>query len=141
MANEFARNIQDASLNPSAAFALPSGPSLSTTSSVVDLGADVFKPGNFELELSVPSLTSTMAPSTVTAGVTYYIESSSTSTFAATARTIVSKNVVGSTVGIAAQVLRTRVPSDCERYVRAGVTTGATAATAAAVSGTLTVRF
>ena len=140
MANEFARNIQDGSINP-ATFALPSAASASTTSAVIDLGTDTVKAEMVEIELSIPSLTSTIAPSTVTAGVTYIVESSTTSAFTATARTVVSKNIVGSTVGVAATVLRTRVPSDCERYVRGKVTLGATATDASAVAGTLTARF
>lgn len=139
MANEFARNIQDASLNP-VTFALPTTVG-NKTSAAVDLGADTFKPERFELELSVPALTDTMAPATSTAGVTYSIESSTTSTFSAIARTIVSKNLVGAGSGIAATALRTRVPSDCERYIRAKIALGTTCADSSAVSGTLSLRF
>jgi hypothetical protein len=142
MANEFARNIQDASLNP-ATFALPTtvGSAGAKTSAAVDLGADTVKPETIELELSVPALTDTMAPAAATAGVTYSIESSTTSTFAAVARTIVSKNLVGAGAGVAATILRTRVPSDCERYVRAKVLLGTTATDASTLAATLTLRF
>lgn len=139
MANEFARNIQDASLNP-ATFALPTTVG-NKTSAAVDLGADTFKPERFELELSVPALTDTMAPATSTAGVTYSIESSTTSTFSAVARTIVSKNLVGTGSGVVATVLRTRVPSDCERYIRAKIALGTTCADSSTIAGTLTLRF
>ena len=142
MANEFARNIQDKSINPSATtFTLPSALSTSTQSAVIDLGADTFKPEEVELELAVPSLTSAIAPSAATGGVTYIIESSTTSTFAAIARTIASKTIVGSTVGIVAVALRARAPSDCERYVRGKVTLAATTADASALAGTFTARF
>jgi hypothetical protein len=142
MANEFARNIQDASLNP-ATFALPTtiASAGSKTSAAVDLGADTVKPENVEVELSVPALSDTIAPAGSTAGVTYSIESSTTSTFAAVARTIVSKNLVGTGSGVAATLLRTRVPSDCERYIRARVLLGTTCTDASALAGTLTLRF
>lgn len=142
MANEFARNLQDASLNP-ATFALPTtiATAGSKTSAAVDLGADTVKPENIEVELSVPALTDTMAPAGSTAGATYSIESSTTSTFAAVARTIVSKNMVGTGSGVVATVLRTRVPSDCERYIRARVLLGTTATDASTLAATLTLRF
>jgi hypothetical protein len=142
MANEFAKNIQDASLNP-ATFALPTtiASAGSKTSAAVDLGADTVKPENVEIELSVPALSDTIAPAGSTAGVTYSIESSTTSTFAAVARTIVSKNLVGTGSGVAATLLRTRVPSDCERYIRARVLLGTTCTDASALAGTLTLRF
>lgn len=142
MPNQFARNIQDASLNP-ATFALPTtiAAAGSKTSAAVDLGADVYKTANLELELSIPALTDTMAPVGATAGVTYSIESSTTSTFAAVARTIVSQNLVGTGSGVLATLLRTRVPSDCERYIRARVLLGTTATDASTLAGTLTLRF
>src|SRR5262245_33176754 len=119
MSNELARNIQDASLNP-AAFALPGGASTSVTSAAIDLGTDTLKPGNVELELSVPALTDTMVPNTRT--TTYMFETSTTSNFATVARTIGSKIMTGAGAGIAATLLRARLPSDCERYVRAKIT-------------------
>lgn len=142
MPNEFARNIQDASLNP-ATFALPTTllAAGSKTSAAVDLGADTVKPSNFEIELLVPTLNSTMAPAAATDGVTYSIESSTTSNFTAVARTIVSKNIAGSASGVAQTALRTRVPSDCERYIRARVLLATTCTDASAVAATLTLRF
>jgi len=142
MANEFARNIQDASLNP-ATFALPTtiASAGSKTSAAVDLGADTVKPESIEVELLVPTLSDTIAPAGSTAGVTYSIESSTTSTFAAVARTIVSQNLVGTGSGVAQTAVRTRVPSNCERYIRARVLLGTTATDASAVSATLTLRF
>jgi len=142
MANEFARNIQDASLNP-ATFALPTtiASGGSKTSAAVDLGADTFKPEAIEVELSVPALSDTIAPAASTAGVTYSIESSTTSNFAAVARTVASINIAGSASGVAATALRTRVPSNCERYIRGRVLLGTTATDASAVAATLTLRF
>lgn len=140
MANEFARNLLDASLNP-ATFTLPSALSLSTTSAVIDLGTDTVKCEMFEIELAVPALTSTMNPSAATGGFTYIIESSATSAFSAVARTIVSKTIAGSTVATPATALRARIPSDCERYVRGKVSSAATTADASSLAATLTLRF
>lgn len=134
MANEYARNIQDALLI-TATFALATGPSLSTTSAAIDLGADTVKPDNVEVALVVPALTSVMNPAGATAGVTYILETSTTSTFAAVARTIMSKNIAGSTGPTAAQSVRARLPSDCERYLRGKVSLGATTADSSTIAG------
>lgn len=139
MANEFARNIQDASLTP-ATFTLPASASSSTQSSAIDLGADTTKPSNVELELSIPALSTTIAPDTRT--VTAIWETSTTSGFGTIARTIYSKVLTGAGgAGVGASVHRCRLPSDCERYVRAKVTFGASTTDGSAVSGTATLRF
>lgn len=139
MAYEFSRNIQDASLNP-AAFALPAAASSSTTSAAIDLGPDTFKPEKLELELSVPALSTTIAPDTRT--VTLIFETSTTSNFSAIARTILSTITTGAGgAGIGATKTRCRVPSDCERYVRAKVTFGASTTDGSALSATATLRF
>lgn len=140
MPNQTGRQIQDTLVNP-ATFTLPSAISLSVTGPALDLGADTFKSEHFDLELDVPALSATIAPSAATAGFTFAIETSTTSTFAAIARTIVSKTVAGSASGIAAQTLKCRVPADCERYVRGKVTSGATTTDASALNAQLTVRF
>ena len=140
MANEFARNIQDASLNP-ATFALPSSASSSTTSAVIDFGTDTFKNGLVELDLAIPALSTTIAPDTRT--VTAIIETSTTSNFAAVDATIFSKILTGAGgAGIGAQSgLRCRLPSNCARYVRAKITFGASTTDGSAVSATFTPRF
>jgi len=141
MANEFALNLQDAALNP-ATFTLPSAASTSTTSPVIDLGSDVFKNPNTELELAVPALTTTINPGTATAGVTYLIEASATSTFSAIESILRSKNFAGdTTTALPAKTIRCRLPSDCPRYVRAKITLGTTTADASALAGTFTARF
>lgn len=141
MANEYARNLQDASLNP-ATFALPTqvGEANGKLSAAVDLGSDTFKPGELEVELSVPALNATMAPAAATAGVNYEILTSTSSTLATTARRF-QKNIAGSGSGVAATLVRFRVPSDCERYIGAKVWLGTTCTDASAVSATLTLRF
>lgn len=138
MANEFARNIQDASINP-AAFALNNGAG-STQSDVIDLGADTYKPDSIELQFSVPALNATMVPDSKT--VNYIIETSTTSAFSAVAQTILNDQVAGaSSAGVAAYSARVRIPSNSARYVRAKVTLGATTGDASSISGTLTARF
>jgi len=135
----YARNLQDATFN--ATFTLPATASSSTTSAVIDLGADT-KPHNIEVELSVPALTTTINPGTSTAGVTYIIETSTTSVFTAIASVIRSKNFAGdTTTALVAKTIRAGIPSDCERYVRGKVTLGTTTADASALAATLTARF
>jgi hypothetical protein len=140
MANEFARNQQDALLTP-VAFALPAAASSTTTSAVIDFGLDSLKPENIELDLAIPALSTTIAPDTRT--VTAIIETSTTSNFAAVDATIFSRVLTGAGgTGIPAQTgLRCRLPSNCARYVRAKITTGASTTDASAVSATLTPRF
>ncbi len=135
-----ARNVQDSLVNP-ATFTLPATASANTTSAAVDLGADAIKPEGVEVEIAIPALSDTIAPAGSTVGVTLSIESSTTSTFVAVARTLVSKTLVGAGSGIAAQGVRCRLPSDCERYIRGKVAFGATTTDASALAGTLTLRF
>lgn len=142
MAFEFSRNVQDKAVNP-AAFALPSSASSSTTSAGIDLGTAAgnnFRPEGIELELSVPALNATIVPDTRT--VTYIIESSTTSNFAAIDQTLLSEVQTGaSSAGVGAFLKRVRLPSNCARYVRFKVTFGASTTTGAAVNATGTVRF
>jgi hypothetical protein len=141
MANERARNIQDASLNP-ATWALPTqvGEANGKASAAIDLGTDTFKNSDFELELSIPALSDTIAPVGSTAGVWYEFQHSTTSTFAAIDRTF-RKNMVGTGAGVVATVIRHRPPSDSPRYVRGKVWLGTTCTDASAVAATLTLRF
>jgi hypothetical protein len=139
MAFEHARNVQDAKVNP-AAFALPSAASSSTSSTGIDLGAEIYKRGDVELELSVPALTTVIVPDTRT--VNYIIEVSTTSNFAAIAQTLMNEVQTGAGgAGVGAFLKRVRLPSNCPRYVRFTVTFGASTTSGAAVSATGTVRF
>lgn len=140
MANEFARNLQDGSLNP-ATFTLGTA-GTTATSAAVDLGADTYKPEDFEVQLSIPALTTTMNTGTNTSGVTYIIESSTTSTFVAIDQTIGSINFAGSTTtALGAKLLRVRIPSNCARYIRGKVSPGTTSGDMSSLAGTLTLRF
>ncbi len=138
MANEFARNQQDALINP-VAFALPAAASTSTNSTAIDFGADTYKGEKVELELSIPALTDTIVPSTRT--VTYIIETCAATNFSTIDQTLYSEVFTGAGSGVAAQLKRVRLPSNCARYVRAKVTFGASTTTGAAVSATFTARF
>lgn len=137
MPNEFARNIQDASINP-AAFALGTA-SASVTSAAIDLGADVFKTANLELELSIPAHTTAIIPDAST--VQSILETSTTSNFAAIVGTYSETATGAGAAGIPLTITRFRLPSNCPRYVRFKVTRGAGGLTAAGLNGTGTVRF
>lgn len=139
MPNILGRKIQDAAVNP-ATFTLPASASTSTQSAAIDFGVDAFKTGHIELELNIPALSTTIAPDTRT--VTAIWETSTTSNFSAVARTIYSKILTGAGgAGIAASSHLCRLPSDCERYVRAKVTFGASTTDGSAVSATPRVNF
>lgn len=139
---EFSRNVLDKAVNP-APFALPASASSSTSSAVIDLGsvpAGNERPGNFELELSVPALSSTIVPDTRT--VTYVIEASTVQNFGSVDQTLLSEvQTGGSSAGVGAFLRRVRLPSNCARYVRFRVAFGASTTTGAAVNATGTVRF
>lgn len=139
MAHENSRNIQDVLVNP-VAFALPAAASTSTNSTTLDLGADVHDTETVELELSVPALSTTIVPDTRT--VTYIIEASTTSNFAAIDQTLLQEVATGAGgVGVGAFNKRVRLPSNCARYVRWKITFGASTTTGAAVNATPSVRF
>lgn len=134
----FSRNLRDANLTP-APFALPSAAG-STTSAVIDFGTDVYKRGTIELELSVPALNTTMAPDTRT--VTYLIETSTTSNFAAVDQTLFSVVQTGAGgAGVGALRKRVRLPSNCAQYVRFKITTGASTGDCSSINATGDVVF
>lgn len=142
MPYEFALNLQDAALNP-ATWALPTqvGEANGKLSAAIDLGSEAFKNARYELEISIPTLSSTIAPAASTAGVTYEIIASTSSTLNTTARKLLVKNIAGTASGVSATKVRIRVPADCEQYVGAKVWLGTTCTDASAVAGTLTIRF
>lgn len=138
MANEFALNIQDASLNP-VALALPNAASTTVTGAAIDFGADTVKPSNVEIDVAIPALSDTILPSTRT--MTVIVETSTTSVFTAVAREIYRKVLTGAGSGSGATIHRCRLASDNERYVRLKITSGASTTDASAVAATLTLRF
>lgn len=110
MANEFARNIQDTDLTITRALPTADG---TVTSADFDLGADIYKGENYELEVTIPSLTSTLLPSADTLTMTVQGGAAVTPT--------TSLNLVQITTGtgstVAEQKIRFRLPSNCPRYV------------------------
>lgn len=110
MANEFARNIQDKDLTITRALPTADG---TVTSADFDLGADIYKGENFELEVTIPSLTSTLLPNADTLTMTVQGGAAVTPT--------TSLNLVQITTGtgstVAEQKIRFRLPSNCPRYV------------------------
>lgn len=136
--NEFARNIQDASRNP-AAFVLPAAASTSVTSAAIDFGTDVYKPGNIELNLSVPALSTVIVPDTRT--VDYIFETSSVSNFATIDQTQSYRQTGASGAGVGAFEARFRLPSNCKQFGRFKITFGASTTDGSAVSATPSVRY
>lgn len=131
------RNLKDATYIKT--FALNNGAG-STQSAVIDLGADGYKPETIEAELIVPALNATMAPDTRT--VTYIIETSTTSNFAAVDTTIQTSGAAGAGgAGIAATTKRVRLPSNCARYIRGKVTMGSTTGDASSITATFQLLF
>lgn len=110
MAHEFARNIRDDSWKVTRALPTADG---TVTSTDFDLGADVYKGENYELEIELPALTATHLPSADTLTITVQAGSSATPTTSLGMVTVVTGT--GST--IAAQVIRYRLPSNVARYV------------------------
>lgn len=112
MPNEFARNIQDKDLTITRALPTADG---TVTSSDFDLGPALYKGENYELEVTIPALSSTLLPNADTLTLTIQGGSS--------AAPSTSLNIVHVTTGtgstIAAQTLRFRLPSNCPRYVNA----------------------
>lgn len=110
MPNEFARNIQDTDLTITRALPTADG---TVTSADFDLGADIYKGENYELEVTIPSLTAVLLPSADT--LTMTVQGG-----AAVAPTA-SLNLVQITTGtgstLAEQKIRFRLPSNCPRYV------------------------
>lgn len=131
------RNLKDATYIKT--FALNNGAG-STQSAVIDLGADEYKPETIEAELIVPALNATMAPDART--VTYIIETSTTSNFAAVDTTIQTSGAAGAGgAGIAATSKRVRLPSNCARYIRGKVTMGSTTGDASSITATFQLLF
>jgi len=139
MANEFARNLGDSGF--STTFTLPASASASTNQATpFDLGADTFKNESVEVELSIPALTTTMVPDTRT--TTYIIETCTATNFSTIDATLYTKTFTASGgTGIAAQVIRVRLPSNCARYLRGKVTHGASTTDSSAVSATIALKF
>lgn len=121
-------------------WALPASASSSTNSAILDIGADAYKPECIEAEISIPALSTTIAPDTRT--VTLIIDSSTSSSIASVTQNLLTQVLTGAGgAGISATSFRVRLPSNCPRYLRATVTFGASTTTGAALSATFQLLF
>ena len=131
------RNLKDATFVKT--FALPASAN-TVLSAALDLGSDAFKPEAIEANISVPALNATMVPDTRT--VTVVIETSTTSNFSAVSQTLYSEVFTGAGgAGIAAVSKLVRLPSNCARYIRGKVVTGASTGDATTISATFQLLF
>lgn len=129
--------IKDANLLKTVALPSAAG---SVQTAGIDLGTSSVKPDAFEALLTIPALNTTMVPDTRT--VTAVIETSTASNFGTIARTILSVTLTGAGgTGVAAQTLRAGIPSDCEQYIRAKITTGASTGDASSITAELALVF
>ena len=109
--------VRDASLKETKALPAAAG---TVNSDGIDLGALSDRGGRFldcEVLLSAPALGATALPDTTT--MTYSIQSSATSNFAATTTLAGSCIVQTGSTGAAASTFRMKIPSNCQRYIRA----------------------
>jgi hypothetical protein len=134
MANEFARNIRDDSWKITRALPTADG---TVTSTDFDLGADVFKGENYELEISVPALSATLLPSADTLTIT--VQSGAAASPSTTLGIV--RVITGTGSTIAAQTFRYRLPSDTARYVNVKFVAAGGTGDQSGVSATLRLLF
>jgi len=136
MANEFARRLQDAAVNP-AALALPAG-AATVNGASIDLNAvNPFLAG-VEFEVVAPACSNAQVASGET--VTYTIEESTDDSTFTDVIILDELTQTGAGAGVATATQRFTVPSHVSRYIRLSITkTGGTDASGA--SATLTARF
>jgi hypothetical protein len=103
------RNISDAKFVVTRALPTADG---TVTSTDIDLGADVHKPEDVELEITVPALTATQLPDADTLTIT--VQSGAA---AAPTTTLFGLPVITGSTGYAGNVFRFRLPADVARYV------------------------
>lgn len=138
MANEFARNRQDADVNP-ASKTLPAAASTAANSASIDLGTTSPKLGGMELEIGAPILTTTELPDTKT--TTYSIEDSADDSSFATIQDAVLVQTGAGGTGAAAATARVGLGSATRQYIRLVGTTGAGTGDQSAKSMTLKAMF
>ena len=109
--------VKDADLNETKALPAAAG---TVNSDGIDLGALSDRGGRFldcEGLLSAPALTTGELPDTTT--MTYTIQSSATSNFASATTLAGSCIVQTGDTGADAETFRFKIPSNCQRYIRA----------------------
>jgi hypothetical protein len=136
----FSRNLQDSQVSP-AAFALPNSASTTVSSATVDLGDNYpYETERLEIGISIPALSTTIVPDTRT--VTLSAQAAQDSGFSTGLITLFSQVFTGAGGnGIAAQVVRDRIPSNCPRYIRFQVAFGASTTDGSANKATPAIFF
>jgi hypothetical protein len=134
-------SVRDATLKSTDA--LPNAASTTVNGTAIDLGPITGISARSELcevLLTAPAVTDTMVPNTKT--MTYHLETSATSNFASATRVVASAIVqTGAGSGVVTSNYRWKIPSTCQRYLRAVAVSGANTTNAAAVDMTLELLF
>jgi hypothetical protein len=141
MTNEFNRNIQDVVFIDET-FPLSATTGTATTSDIFDLGSTGTaneQADRTEVEIVVPALPNAVVVQGARNEIGF--ETSTSSTFGTTSRTIVQRATITDTAGLPAQTVRMRLPANCERYVRGTVNLNITATTGGASAATYNGRF
>lgn len=134
MAHEFARNIRDDALKITRALPTADG---TVTSDDFDLGSDVYKGENYELEVTVPALSATLLPSADTLTIT--VQSGSSAAPSTSANLV--KVITGTGSTIAEQTVRWRLPSNVGRYVNVKFVAAGGTGDQSGVSATIRLLF
>lgn len=123
---------------------LPAAASTTVYSTGIDLGhgafGDVIAP--FELKLTAPAVTTTMAPDTKT--ITYSIVSAATSDLSSSPTVLIASCIVqtgAGGAGAATSSFTCRLPVDVQRYVGVRIVSGADITDSSAVSATVELLF
>lgn len=135
-------NVQDASLRKTRA--LPAAASSTVHSAGIDLGALSARGARLadcELVVEAPAVGVAVLPNTKT--LTYTVQHDDDSAFGGAANLfpslIVQTGAGGA--GAAAAVARRKLPTDCKRYVRLSITSGADVGDGSALSAVMSLRF
>lgn len=123
--------------------AMPAAASTTVNGTAIDLGNELSQNGArlalCELLLTMPALTTTMVPDTKT--ITYTIQMDSDSAFGSATDLWSEIKTGAGGAGVAVDTKRLKLPSNCERYVRAKAVSGADVTDSSAVSMTLELLF
>ena len=141
MANEFARNRQDASVNP-AAIALPAGASTTVNGASIDLSTNTAFHATVELELvsSSSTLSTSALPDTRT--LTYTLQESTDDTTFTDVYVLSEALMTGAGgAGDTANTARFRLPSDISQYIRVECVSGVSVGDCSGSTMALTMRF
>lgn len=133
MANEFSRNIQDASLQNSTAFPAAGA---NNSSATIDLGAGVAKHFNAEVEISWPA----MAALADTKNVIFTLQDSADDSSYASIEMVHTITGAGG-AGVAAGTKRFRLPSNVRQYLKLNAAEDAAGGNITASSYTLKLLF